>query len=84
MSAYDAIQLACALKIRTSLAPLGTTLLFVSADIELLNVAQTLGLEVEIPTHVHSRTKLRNSHITKACINYGCFLICGNYSTIQS
>lgn len=53
LRAYDAIQLACALKIRTTLAPLSTTLLFVSADIELLNVARTLGLETENPnTHL--------------------------------
>lgn len=53
LRAYDAIQLACTLKIRTTLAPLGTTLLFVSADTELLNVAQTVGLEIENPnTHL--------------------------------
>lgn len=46
---YDAIQLACVLKIQTTLAPLGITPTFVSADLELLNIALAVGLGIENP-----------------------------------
>lgn len=49
LRAYDAIQFACVLKIRATLAPLNIAPIFVSADIDLLNVAQTVGLDIANP-----------------------------------
>ncbi len=49
LRAYDAMQLACALKTRTTLAPLGIAPTFVTADINLLNIAQAEGLDIENP-----------------------------------
>lgn len=49
LRAYDAIQLACALKLRTTLSPLGVVPTFVSADIDLLNIAHAEGLSIENP-----------------------------------
>ena len=49
LRAYDAVQLTCALEVRTTLAPLQIAPIFVSADINLLNIAQAEGLNVENP-----------------------------------
>jgi len=50
LRAYDAIQLACALLVREKLTGLGTYVpIFVSADIELLHIAQETGLSVKNP-----------------------------------
>ncbi len=53
LRAYDAIQLACALKVRTTLTPLNVTPIFVSADIGLFAVAYEEGMSIENP-NVHS------------------------------
>jgi hypothetical protein len=50
LRAYDAIQLACALKARNELVALGRTApVFVSADTDLLSIAQAEGFDVENP-----------------------------------
>ena len=49
LRAYDAIQLASVLKIQTALAALRVTPIFLSADIELLSVAQAIGLNIGNP-----------------------------------
>ncbi len=50
LRAYDAVQLASALLIRSKLAVIGVpTLTFVSADVELLSIASDEGLGVENP-----------------------------------
>ena len=54
LRAYDAMQLACALKTRTTLAPLGIVPIFVTADINLLNIAQAERLGIENP-NTHSQ-----------------------------
>ena len=51
LRAYDAVQLACALQVRNKLAALGIVApTFVSADVELLNIAKAEGLIVENPS----------------------------------
>ena len=51
LRAYDAVQLACALVIRNKLAVLGIQApTFVSADAELLNIANIEGLSIENPS----------------------------------
>jgi hypothetical protein len=49
LRAYDAVQLACALEVRSTLAALGVSLTFVSADNDLLNIAHLEGLSIENP-----------------------------------
>jgi predicted nucleic acid-binding protein len=50
LRAYDAIQLACALKARNELVALERTApIFVSADTDLLSIAQAEGFDVENP-----------------------------------
>ncbi len=49
LRAYDAMQLACALKTLTTLAPLEIVPIFVTADINLLNIAHAEGLGIENP-----------------------------------
>ena len=50
LRAYDAVQLASALLIRSKLAVIGVpTLTFVSADVELLSIGSDEGLSVENP-----------------------------------
>ena len=51
LRAYDAIQLACAMKTQTTLAALGVIPIFISAVIDLLNIAQIEGLSVENPNN---------------------------------
>jgi len=53
LRAYDAIQLACALKARDELVALGRTApLFVSADTDLLSIAEAEGFDIKNP-NVH-------------------------------
>ena len=50
LRAYDAIQLACALKVRNELVALGRTApIFVSADTDLLSIAEAEGFNIENP-----------------------------------
>ncbi len=52
LRAYDAIQLACVLRVRDkALANQAPTPIFVCADNELLNIATTEGLSVENPNN---------------------------------
>jgi uncharacterized protein len=51
LRAYDAVQLACALAVRNKLAVIGIQApTFVSADAELLNIANIEGLSIENPS----------------------------------
>ena len=54
LRAYDAIQLACVLYVRTTLAPLGIAPTFISSDSELLKIAQVEGLGIGNPTNESS------------------------------
>jgi predicted nucleic acid-binding protein len=50
LRAYDAIQLVCALQANIKIAaPEGIVLTFVSADVDLLNVAEAEGLDIQNP-----------------------------------
>lgn len=49
LRAYDAVQLASVLQVRTTLAPLGIAPIFVSSDIQLLEIAQLEGLVIGNP-----------------------------------
>lgn len=52
LRAYDAVQLACALRLRDdALANLAPLPIFVCADTNLTNIAATVGLEIENPNN---------------------------------
>lgn len=53
LRAFDALQLACALQARATLATINVPLVFVSADIRLLSVAAQEGFETDNP-NAHS------------------------------